>query len=172
MFCQVFTQWTEWGECNTCGTMGIRQRFGTCMVKKISMAAPIGPRDIPIMTMYQDGVPCRSTVLTRPVAHLNGIRDRKSEIITGMKIDRKAKFKYFTFFKLSTHIGLNLCSTLQIFTVKRIFFFQTKIVTYFLIFAKNIDYEYSLEPPNQNMKKNVCPCNPQVYCIKMGSDGV
>ena len=29
------------------------------------------------------GVPCRSTVLSRPVAHLPGIKGRKSEVLEG-----------------------------------------------------------------------------------------
>ena len=63
--------------------MGTRNRFGTCMVKKIHDSKPIKPRDIPVMSLYKDGVPCRSTVLTRPIAHLRGIKDRKSEVISG-----------------------------------------------------------------------------------------
>ena len=54
------------------------------MVKKINNMERISPVDIPVMRLYLDGVPCRSTVLVRPIAHLRGIRNRKSELITGM----------------------------------------------------------------------------------------
>ena len=55
----------------------------------------------------------------------------------------------------------------------------------FLIFAQNIDCGYTLEPPQlggsneypQSMflsknKKNVYPCKPQFYYIKVGCKGV
>ena len=55
----------------------------------------------------------------------------------------------------------------------------------FLTFAQNIDCRYTLEPPQcggsneypqsmfwSNNKKNVYPCKPQFYCIKVGCKGV
>ena len=47
----------------------------------------------------------------------------------------------------------------------------------FLIFAQNIDCRYTLEPPqsmfsSKNKKKNVYPCKPQFYYIKVGCKGV
>ncbi|XP_045212509.2 Ig-like V-type domain-containing protein FAM187A [Mercenaria mercenaria] len=80
---EVFTHWSEWGECDQCDKKGRRLKFGTCMVQKIDADKPIVPVDVPIMTLYPNGVPCRSTVLSRPVAHLPGIKGRKSEIIAG-----------------------------------------------------------------------------------------
>ena len=82
-FDQVYTHWSEWGECNQCDKSGRRLKFGTCMVQKIDKDAVITPTDVPIMNLYPSGVPCRSTVLIRKVAHLKGIRGRKSEVITG-----------------------------------------------------------------------------------------
>ena len=55
----------------------------------------------------------------------------------------------------------------------------------FLIFAQNIDYGYTLEPPQRGgsieypqsmfkskIRKNVYPCKPQFYYIKVGCKGV
>ena len=64
--------------------------------------------------------------------------------------------------------------------------FSDKISDIFHISAQNIDCEYSLEPPrrggsneypksmffSRNMKKNVYPCKPQFYFIKVGFKGV
>ena len=55
----------------------------------------------------------------------------------------------------------------------------------FNISALNIDYGYLLEPPrrggsnkhlqfmflSRNKKTNICPCNPQFDCIKVGFTG-
>ena len=63
--------------------------------------------------------------------------------------------------------------------------FQMNFFNIFLIFAQNIDCGYTLEPPQgggsneypQSMfwsknKKNVYPCKPQFYYIKVGCKGV
>ncbi|XP_060600521.1 Ig-like V-type domain-containing protein FAM187A [Ruditapes philippinarum] len=81
---EVFTHWSDWGECDQCDKHGKRLKIGTCMVQKIDMDKPIVPVDIPIMSLYPRGVPCRSTVLSRPVAHLPGIKGRKSEVLDGI----------------------------------------------------------------------------------------
>ena len=61
-----------------------------------------------------------------------------------------------------------------------------KIFDIFLIFAQNIDCGYTLEPPqwggsneypqsmfwSKNKKKNVYPCKPQFYYMKVGCKGV
>ncbi|KAK3612396.1 hypothetical protein CHS0354_031990 [Potamilus streckersoni] len=80
---QVFTHWSEWGSCDQCNKAGKRLRSGTCMVQKTDMDQPIKPVDLPIMAMYPDGVPCRSTVLPKVIANIHGIRSRKSERIVG-----------------------------------------------------------------------------------------
>ncbi|KAL4239995.1 hypothetical protein ACF0H5_000790 [Mactra antiquata] len=80
---KVFTHWSEWGECDQCDKNGRRLKFGTCMVEKIDRNKPIVPIDIPIMTLYPSGVPCRSTILSRVISHLPGIGDRKSEVLQG-----------------------------------------------------------------------------------------
>ena len=64
--------------------------------------------------------------------------------------------------------------------------FQVKTSDIFRISAQNIDCGYSLEPPrrggsneyhnlcflSRNKKKNVYPCKPQFYYIKVGFKGV
>ena len=61
--------------------------------------------------------------------------------------------------------------------------FQMKIVIFFLIFAQNIDCGYTLEEVvltsthdlcfrAKIRKKNVYPCKPQFYYIKVGCKGV
>ena len=64
--------------------------------------------------------------------------------------------------------------------------FQIKNSDIFHISAQNIDYGYSLEPPqrggsneypqsiylSRNKKNNVYPCKPQFYYIKVGFEGV
>ena len=63
--------------------------------------------------------------------------------------------------------------------------FRGKFIDIFLIFAQNINCEYKLEPHQrggsnespQSMfwsknKKNVYPCKPQFYYIKVGCTGV
>ena len=64
--------------------------------------------------------------------------------------------------------------------------FQMKFFDIFLIFAQNIDCGYSLELPqrgisneypqsmfwSKNKKKNVYPCKPQFYYIKVECKGV
>ena len=56
-----------------------------------------------------------------------------------------------------------------------------KIVNNFLNFAQNIDCGYTLEPPltsthdlcfGAKIRKNVYPCKPQFYYIKVGCKGV
>ena len=59
--------------------------------------------------------------------------------------------------------------------------FQMKICDIFPIFAQNIDRGYTLEPPltrthdlcfRAKIRKNVYPCKPQFYYIKVGCKGV
>ena len=60
--------------------------------------------------------------------------------------------------------------------------FQIKIGNIFLTFAQNIDFGYTLEPPHltsthnlcfgAKIRKNVYPCKPQFYYIKVECKGV
>ena len=53
--------------------------------------------------------------------------------------------------------------------------FQMKTFDSFLIFAQNIDCWYTFPQAmfwSKNNKKNVYPCKPQFYCIKVGCKGV
>ena len=54
-------------------------------------------------------------------------------------------------------------------------------MVFFLIFAQNIDFGYTLEPVltsthnlcfRAKIRKNVYPCKPQFYYIKVGCKGV
>ena len=72
------------------------------------------------------------------------------------------------------------------FTTKKSENFQIKNPDIFQMSAQNIDYGYSLEPPqrggsnecqqsmflSRNKKNNVYPCKPQFYYIKVGFKGV
>ena len=78
------------------------------------------------------------------------------------------------------------CHKQRFFLALKIENFQLKIFDIFLIFARNIDCGYTLEPPRQggsneypqsmflskNKKKKVCFCIPQFYFIKVGFKGV
>ena len=86
---------------------------------------------------------------------------------------------YFQFYTLQKHAYSNI---LKIFPPKHENF-QVKNSDIFHISAQNIDCWYSLEPPRwgahniccflyQNKKKNVYPCKPQFYYIKVGFNGV
>jgi len=55
---QVYSHWSEWGECDQCDRKGRRQKFGTCMVKKIHKGRPIVPHDVPIIDQYPKGGVC------------------------------------------------------------------------------------------------------------------
>ena len=63
--------------------------------------------------------------------------------------------------------------------------FYMKFFDIFLIFAKNIDCWYTLEPPHEavltsthnlcfraKIRKNEYPCKPQFYYLKVGCKGV
>ncbi|KAK3089155.1 hypothetical protein FSP39_001328 [Pinctada imbricata] len=79
----TFTLWSEWSECNQCGQIGSRRKIGVCMVKKIKPGLPIRPNDLPLMALYPDGVPCRSTALSGDIAKIKRIALRRSETIIG-----------------------------------------------------------------------------------------
>ena len=77
-------------------------------------------------------------------------------------------------------------NTLKILSSKNENFQIKNSDIFFFISAKNIDCEYSLEPPRRggsneylqsmflrrNKKNNVYPCKPQFYYIKVGFKGV
>ena len=60
-----------------------------------------------------------------------------------------------------------------------IFFLYKNLNIFFIFFAQNIDCGYTLEPPHEyprsmfssKNKKNVYPCKPQFYYIKVGCNG-
>lgn len=79
----VFTLWSRWSYCNACNKMGKRKKVGICMVNKIYSNRPIKPFDIPIIALYPDGIPCRSTLLPREISRLKVVRQRPSETIMG-----------------------------------------------------------------------------------------
>ena len=67
------------------------------------------------------------------------------------------------------------------FTTKKMKIFKEKNSDTIHIFAQNIDYGYSLEPPcrvltiyvlSRNKKNNVYPCKPQFYYVKVEFKGV
>lgn len=80
---KVFTLWSEWSDCNNCNKLGQRRRVGICMVSKLNQEKPVEPVDIPIIVLYPDGIPCRSTILPKEISVIKRIMLRKSEIIMG-----------------------------------------------------------------------------------------
>lgn len=80
---RVFTFWSGWSMCNQCNKIGKRRKVGMCMIQKIYSNKPIEPIDIPIISLYPDGIPCRSTVLPKEVSRMRDIRFRPSETIMG-----------------------------------------------------------------------------------------
>ncbi|KAJ8308068.1 hypothetical protein KUTeg_012942 [Tegillarca granosa] len=58
-------------------------KFGLCMVKKINDKKAIYPVDIPIIKLYLNGIPCRSTALPKEIATIRRIKYRRSETIMG-----------------------------------------------------------------------------------------
>lgn len=77
---KAFTAWSEWTECQDCNKKSIKKRVGLCMVTKIQKDQPILPFDLPIMELYPDGVPCRSTVLSKEIASIKRVKNRRSEV--------------------------------------------------------------------------------------------
>ncbi|XP_046331084.1 Ig-like V-type domain-containing protein FAM187A [Haliotis rufescens] len=80
---KLLTSWTEWSQCNHCGKPGLRRKIGLCMVKKIWAGQTTKPFDFPLLALYKDGVPCRSTALPKAISRLPGIAKRPSEVLLG-----------------------------------------------------------------------------------------
>lgn len=80
---KTFTLWSTWSNCNQCGKIGQRRKVGLCMVKKINANKAVSPVDIPIIKLYLNGIPCRSTALPKEVAAIRRIKYRRSETIMG-----------------------------------------------------------------------------------------
>lgn len=77
----AFTAWSEWTDCQDCNKKSIKKRVGLCMVNKIYKDKPILPFDLPIIELYPNGVPCRSTVLSKEIASIKRIKNRRSEVV-------------------------------------------------------------------------------------------
>ncbi|XP_067677395.1 Ig-like V-type domain-containing protein FAM187A [Haliotis asinina] len=80
---KLLTSWTEWSQCNHCGKPGHRRKIGLCMVKKIWTSQATKPVDFPLLALYKDGVPCRSTALPKAISHVPSIAKRHSEVLMG-----------------------------------------------------------------------------------------
>jgi hypothetical protein len=77
---KTFTAWSDWTDCQECNTKSVKRRVGLCMVNKIDRDSPILPYDLPTMELYPDGVPCRSTVLSKELASIKRVKMRRSEV--------------------------------------------------------------------------------------------
>ncbi|KAK3927148.1 Ig-like V-type domain-containing protein FAM187A [Frankliniella fusca] len=73
----AFTNWRNWTECSRCGRVGKRFRIGVCTVGAInnSQNAP------EVLTLFKEGVPCRSGLLPKPIRDHPNIISRKSEVM-------------------------------------------------------------------------------------------
>lgn len=80
---RVFTYWSSWSMCNQCNKIGKRRKIGVCMIQKRYINKPIEPIDLPIIALYPDGIPCRSTILPKEISRNREIRLRPSETIIG-----------------------------------------------------------------------------------------
>nr|KAG5703922.1 hypothetical protein BaRGS_008181 [Batillaria attramentaria] len=78
---RVLTVWSSWGSCDACDVIGHRQRTGTCTVLKIDPDDRVKPRDFPMIDLYPDGVPCRSTALPGHLRRLKVVRHRYEETL-------------------------------------------------------------------------------------------
>lgn len=76
----TFTAWSDWTDCQDCNQKSVKRRVGLCMVNKIDKELPVLPFDLPTINLYPDGVPCRSTVLSKELASINRIKMRRSEV--------------------------------------------------------------------------------------------
>ena len=79
-----------------------------------------------------------------------------------------------------------LCNLLHFSTALKTIIFLVNNCEVFLIFAKNVDFGYTLEPPQceavltstynlcfrAKIRENVYPCKPEFYYIKVGYKGV
>lgn len=80
---KVFTQWSSWSDCSQCGKMGRRRKVGLCMLDKINQDKRISPEDLPIIDLYPNGIPCRSTVIPTSFKSIKEIGSRHSETLIG-----------------------------------------------------------------------------------------
>ena len=101
----VFTAWETWSPCSKCDSVGKRVRTGICTVKllpdgflvsnaiiAISQTTPSKPatkvtqieerQTMRILTLFQKGIPCRSSLLPPRLRTIPEIYQRKSEIMT------------------------------------------------------------------------------------------
>ncbi|XP_041365185.1 uncharacterized protein LOC121380437 isoform X2 [Gigantopelta aegis] len=59
------TKWGDWSPCSTCGEIGTRKRHGTCAIKKMYKKLAAKPWFVEaVLSTYNSGVPCRSSVFT------------------------------------------------------------------------------------------------------------
>ena len=100
----VFTEWETWSPCSKCGTVGKRVRTGICTVKLLpdgflvsnainatSQTTPSNAatkvtqteerQTMRILTLFQKGIACRSSLLPPGLRTVPEIRQRKSEIM-------------------------------------------------------------------------------------------
>jgi len=101
----VFTAWETWSPCSKCGSVGKRVRTGICTVKLLpdgflvsnainatSQTTPSNPatkvtltkerQTMRILTLFQKGIPCRSSLLPPGLQAIPEIYQHKSEIMT------------------------------------------------------------------------------------------
>ena len=100
----VFTAWETWSPCSKCDSVGKRVRPGICTVKllpdgflvlnavnatsQITLSNPATKvtqteerQTMRILTLFQKGIPCRSSLLPQGLRTIPEIHQRKSEVM-------------------------------------------------------------------------------------------
>lgn len=91
------TEWGPWSGCNKCRKIGRRYKLGFCYItmeqstnktiiegnsKKRSIEK-ISDKDLELITIFQNGLPCDSHILPESVQNIPQIKNRRNEIMLG-----------------------------------------------------------------------------------------
>ncbi|KAL1117237.1 hypothetical protein AAG570_004563 [Ranatra chinensis] len=86
------TSWGQWTRCSKCNKVGKRYRLGSCMVRVSSYPdrakfhedaknAPVWIKEILALSLFYQGVPCRSQLVPPRIRKVEGVLTRPSEIM-------------------------------------------------------------------------------------------
>ncbi|XP_023241586.1 Ig-like V-type domain-containing protein FAM187A isoform X2 [Centruroides sculpturatus] len=79
----IASKWSNWSKCDRCGKVGRRRRIGICTVRKVRVNKPTFPVNENLLSVYRNGIPCRSKLLPKAIRNLQEIKERKSEFLVG-----------------------------------------------------------------------------------------